>query len=240
MLIKRGFVEVNPGKGQGTFSVRAKQGIVQKRAYRVDELTRLLDARPENVVGPRYGPVIADLLRLGLLTGCRVGELCDLRIDDVLISQRAIQIRDGKTRNARRIVPLHRLAWPVVERRLSSASDEWLFHGLTPAGPDGKRSWIVVKRFATFRQAVLGYDKTVDFHSLRRTFATYLERASTQTPAVSTSTLAELMGHVKPTLALAVYSSGLIPAQLRAAIDALDLVLEHGVVRLLGDGSRQA
>jgi integrase len=158
-----------------------------------------------------------------------------LHTEDVLIPQMAFRIPDGKTENARRIIPVHRYGWPIIKRRLMSTSDEWLFPGLTPAGPDAKRSWIVVKRFATFRQEVLGKDKSVDFNSLRRTFATYLERASTQTLAVNTSTIAELMGHVKPTLALAVYSSGLVPAQLRAAIDALDLVLEPEVIALLQD-----
>lgn len=234
-LAKRGFVETNPWTGQGTFSSRAKRSSSGKRAYTAEELHKLLKAAPEEIVGPRYGAILFDLLRLGLLTGCRISELCDIRTEDVLISQLAFRIPDGKTENARRIMPVHRHGWPIIKRRLISTSDGWLFSGLTPAGPDAKRSWIVVKRFATFRQAVLGNDKAVDFHSLRRTFATYLERASTRTLAVNTSTIAELMGHVKPTLALAVYSSGLVPAQLRAAIDALDLVIEPEVIALLRD-----
>jgi hypothetical protein len=52
------------------------------------------------------------------------------------------------------------------------------------------------------------------------------------------STISELMGHVKPTMALAVYSSGLVPAQLRAAIDALDLVLEPEVAAVLERSTR--
>jgi hypothetical protein len=44
--------------------------------------------------------------------------------------------------------------------------------------------------------------------------------------AVDVRTTAELMGHQKQTLALAVYSSGLVPQQLRTVIDSLDLVLE--------------
>jgi integrase len=232
-LVKRGFVDANPWTGQGTFSNRVKRGTARKRAYTAEEVCKLLRAAPQEIAGERYGVVIADLLRLGLLTGCRIGELCDIRAEDVLTPQMAFRIPDGKTENARRIMPVHRHGWPIIERRLTSTPDGWLFSGLTPAGPDAKRSWIVVKRFATFRQEVLGKDKSVDFHSLRRTFATYLERASTQTLAVNTSTIAELMGHVKPTLALAVYSSGLVPAQLRAAIDALDLVLEPEIIALL-------
>lgn len=58
--------------------------------------------------------------------------------------------------------------------------------------------------------------------------------------AVNSSVIAELMGHVKPTLALAVYSSGLVPSQLRAAIDALDHVIEPEVIRHLGGKLRDA
>ena len=234
---KRGFVEDNPWQGQGSFGGAGKQER-PKRAYEAQELVRLLTADPRSVVGERYGLVLFDLIRLGLLTGCRIGELCQLRIEDVLGSQQAFRIPQGKTENARRIMPVHRVGWPIIQRRIASSSDGWIFSGLTPAGPDGKRSWIVVKRYATFRQAVLGQSGAVDFHSFRRSFATYLERASTHSMAVNSSVIAELMGHVKPTLALAVYSSGLVTSQLRAAIDALDQVIEPEVIRHIGEELR--
>jgi integrase len=233
-LIKRGFVSDNPWQGQGSFANGSKQGPA-KRAYTADELIVLLTADPVAIMGQRYGTVLFDLIRLGLLTGCRISELCHLRTDDLLVAERAFRISQGKTENARRIVPVHELAWPLIRRRSESSSDGWVFSGLTPAGPDGKRSWIVVKRFATFRHKVLGPSKEVDFHSFRRCFATYLERASTHTVAINSSVIAELMGHTKPTLALSVYSSGLVPEQLRAAIDALNFVIEPDVIKLLGD-----
>ncbi|SOR32031.1 Putative phage integrase (fragment) [Methylorubrum extorquens] len=202
-LRKRGFVEENPWEGQGSF-VSAVKSVRPKRAYEAPELVRLLIADPRSAVGSRYGLVLFDLMRLGLLTGCRIGELCQLRVDDVIESQQAFRIPQGKTESARRIMPVHRAVWPIIQRRIASSLDGWIFSGLTPAGPDGKRSWIVVKRYATFRQAVLGQSGGVDFHSFRRSFATYLERASTHSMAVNSSVIAELMGHVKPTLALAV------------------------------------
>ncbi|MBP1180902.1 tyrosine-type recombinase/integrase [Methylobacterium sp. PvR107] len=231
-LLKRGYVSDNPWQGQGSFANGSKHEPT-KRAYTADELITLLAADPVAIMGQRYGTVLFDLMRVGLLTGCRISELCQLRVSDVMVEERAFRISHGKTENARRIVPVHALAWPVMQRRLASSFDGWVFSGLTPSGPDGKRSWIVVKRFATFRQKVLGPNKEVDFHSFRRCFATYLERASTHTMAVNSSVIAELMGHAKPTLALAVYSSGLVPEQLRAAIDALDRVIEPQVLKHL-------
>lgn len=235
-LSKRGFVNENPWQGQGSFSNAAKFDR-PKRAYSAHELVALFQADPVAEMGQRYGAVLFDLMRLGLLTGCRIGELCQLRCEDVIVEQRAFRIPDGKTENAPRIMPVHRLAWPIIQSRLISSTDGWIFSGLTPGGPDGKRSWIVVKRFATFRQKVLGRSTEIDFHSFRRSFATYLERASTQSPAVNSSVIAELMGHVKSTLALAVYSSGLVPAQLRTAIDALDTAIEAEILNILQKNS---
>lgn len=107
-----------------------------------------------------------------------------------------------KTEHARRVVPVHGSARPILQQRVARSSDGWVCSGLTPAGPDGKRSWIVVKRFATFCQKVLGPSKQVDVHSFRRCFATYLERASKHTTTVNSSVIAELMGHAKPRSAL--------------------------------------
>ncbi|WP_082494573.1 tyrosine-type recombinase/integrase [Methylobacterium sp. Leaf108] len=149
-LIKRGFVEDNPWQSQGSFG-NANKLDSAKRAYTSQELIYLLEANPIRVVGQRYGTVLYDLIRLGLLTGCRIGELCELRVDDVIIDQQALRITCGKTKNSRRIMPVHLLAWPIIQRRVASSTDGWVISGLTPGGPDGKRSWIVVKRFTTFR-----------------------------------------------------------------------------------------
>ena len=160
-------------------------------------------------MGPRYGAALADLMRLGLLTGARLNELCELSSADVLEAEQAIRITDGKTENARRLIPVHPLVWPILLRRLHAAKDGLLFPELRPGGPDGKRSWYATKRYTEFRRSVLGSDDRVDFHSFRRTFATYLERASTLTAAVNTSVTAELMGHTKTSLAFSLYSGGL-------------------------------
>jgi integrase len=166
---------------------------------------------------------------LGVLTGARLNELCELRAEDALREQRAIRIREGKTENATRVIPVHDAVWSIVARRVQEAGQRELFPELKPGGPDGKRSWYVSKRFTEFRRRVLGEDDSVDFHSLRRTFATYLERASTLTPAVNASVIAELMGHAKQTLALSTYSGGLEASHLRAAIDMLTAVIETDV-----------
>ena len=228
-LVKRGFADANPWIGQGTFDKRPARGQRPKRPYGKEELLRLLDADPRQSVGRRYGAALADLMRLGLLTGARLNELCELGAADVLEAEQAIRIADGKTENARRLIPVHQLVWPILARRLRVAKGGPLFPELQPGGPDGKRSWYATKRYTTFRRSVLGNNDRVDFHSFRRTFATYLERASTLTTAVNASVTAEVMGHSKASLAFSLYSGGLTLDSLKGAIEALSGVLEPEV-----------
>lgn len=93
------------------------------------------------------------------------------------------------------------------------------------------------KAFTRFRRRLLGDDDTVNFHSLRRSFATYLERAK-----VGDSLEAELMGHSKKTLSKSVYSGGMTAAQRREAVEAMAAQIEHEVakaVRGVGGGGAE-
>lgn len=231
-MIKLGWTENNPWVGQSV-SVRAGPQERRERPYSAAELVALLEADAVAIMGKTYGPAIRDLLRLGLMTGCRLNELCGLGTGHVLAADRAIRIATGKTANARRVVPVHEIVWPIVERRLASAADDVLFPELKPKGPDGKRSWYVSKRFTEFRREVLGTDNTVDFHSLRRTFATYLEHAMATSLAVNAQVVAQLMGHEKGSLAFSTYSGGMRLQHLREAVEAMSKVIEVEVMAAL-------
>lgn len=255
-MAQRGLVEEgrNPWKGQGDYSGKAgkrarKEGKdARKRPFTKDELVALLKANPKEHSGGTYSGELYDLLRLGLVTGCRLDELCAIQVQDVLRKDRAIRVAEGKTENATRIVPVIEAAWEIVERRLREApKDEpgaYLLPRLKPGGADGKRSWYISKVFTRFRRSVLGQDGEIalasgrskspaDFHSLRRSFTTYLEHASTRTTRVNPQVIAELMGHEKGTLALSVYSGGLHIRHLREAVDAMAEVIEPEVLKLV-------
>jgi integrase len=229
-MIKRGFADANPWQGQGDFRQRRRNQENNKRPYTKEELLNLLAADPAEIMGERYGPALSDLLRLGLMTGARLDELCELRVVDVDEQLRALKIPKGKTASAIRVIPVHASVWPIVEGRLKLARDGYLFGELKPGGPDQKRSWYMSKRFGVFRRRVLGDDNAVDFHSLRRSFATYLDNAQGLSLAVHPSAIAELMGHAKGSLALSLYSGGKRIQYLRDAIDALSLVIEPEVM----------
>jgi integrase len=230
--------ESNPWEGQGEYRRRIKSK--PKRPFAKDELLKLLSADPATVVGSRYGPAIQDLVRLGLMTGARLNELCELSAGDIDEVRHAIRIGDSKTEAGKRVIPVHDGVWPIVQRRReqamrasSSQAQAPLFPELPPQGPDRKRSWYTSKKFTAFRRRVLGEDDTVDFHSLRRTFATYLEHAQRQSLDVNPGIIAELMGHEKGTLALSVYSGGYRIEHLQKAIGVLGETIEPEVLRAL-------
>lgn len=236
-LIKRGMAEVNPWLGQGNYR-KSKKG--DKRPFTAEELVLLLKGSPEEVLTKRYGPAVRDLIRLGLMTGARLNELCELRREHISAKDKAIRIVEGKTESAVRIIPVHEAIWGIVEKRSKEARDGQLFPELTPQGPDQKRSWYVSKRITLYRRRVLGEDDTVDFHSLRRSFATYLERAQAVTLPVNHSVIADLMGHTKGSMALSLYSGGLRLRHLIEAIDSLPQVIEPEVMAALIEPSDEA
>ncbi|PYF01681.1 site-specific recombinase XerD [Rhodopseudomonas faecalis] len=167
----------------------------------------------------RYGPVLYDALRLALLQGGRLDELCALKCSE--IHKRAdgywLEISSGKTDAAVREIPAHPLAVPILERRLKDR-DEFLFKGLVPGGPDNKRSWYVSKAYGRFRNSpsVGVKGKGRDFHALRNTFIGYMEGLK-----VAESTVKLLVGHARQSMTFGHYSQG-ERVDLRDAIDMLD------------------
>jgi integrase len=239
---RRGLAESNPWEGQGEY--RRRNNSKPKRPFGKNELLKLLSTDPTSVVGSRYGSAIQDLVRLGLMTGARLNEICALSAEDVDEVRHAIKIGDSKTEAGKRMIPVHDGVWPIVQRRLeqtmrasSSQAQAPLFPELPPQGPDRKRSWYTSKKFTTFRRRVLGADDTVDFHSLRRTFATYLEHAQRQSLDVNPGIIAELMGHEKGTLALSLYSGGYRIEHLQKAIAVLGQTIEPEVMGALRPGT---
>jgi integrase len=165
----------------------------------------------------KFAQVLKDLSRLALLHGARLDELCALKKADV--HKRAdglwLVIGGGKTEAAARELPVHTKAVPIIERRLKGEG-EFLFDGLEPGGPDGKRSWYVSKAYGRFRRQI-GVDAPFeDFHSLRNTFIECMEGLE-----VAESTTKLLVGHKRVSMTYGHYSKGQ-RVSLRAALDKLD------------------
>jgi len=165
---------------------RAKVAAAGRREFRADEL-RALYASPIYASGKRPrgcgGEAAAWLPVLGLVTGARLEELAQLRVEDVVADGDKLVLRiqdDGETRRLktvswRRLVPVHPCAIDAgfaqyVQRR-RAAGDGWLFPDLKSDRFGRSGPWS--KWFGNYLRSARGCaiaDRRVVFHSLRHNF----------------------------------------------------------------------
>lgn len=156
---------------------------------------------------------LADLIRLGAYTGCRIEELCSLKLEQVGADR--FTIEDAKTEAGWRIVPIHSHIRQMVARLNNTSQDGYLLSGLT-FNKYGDRSNAIGKRFGRLKKS-LGYGNDYVFHSFRKGVATQLEAAE-----VPENHVARLLGHNLKTMSYGVYSGGAPYEVLQRAVECLD------------------
>ena len=183
-----------------------KKDIEDKRkAFTVSDYHTLLDHS-------QHDDTLRDLIVLGAFTGCRIDELCSLKLSEVRSDR--IDIIDAKTEAGWRTIPLHKDIKQLVSRLVDTASSEYLISGLT-FNKYGNRSNAIGKRFGRLKTK-LGYGSDYVFHSLRKGFATHLENAD-----VPVSTASRLMGHTIEGQSFGNCSDGLMFDKLVDAINKI-------------------
>ena len=196
------FVKVLPPKPKR----RTKASIqAMRKSFRVDDYQKLISACDNDT--------LKDLITLGAYTGCRIDELCALKIETVFNDK--IEITDAKTEAGWRTVPIHPHITQTVTRLVDMSEDGYLLSGLS-FNKYGNRSNAIGKRFGRLKKR-LGYGTDYVFHSLRKGFATQLENAN-----VPVTVVARLMGHEVEGQTFGNYSDGLALEGLKKAIRNLD------------------
>ena len=157
---------------------------------------------------------LADLINLGLYTGARIEELCQLKVDDIIVedNHRALRIDKSKTQAGTRTVPLHPAITDLVDRLAEDSKDGYLVFSKSKNQYD-ERSTGLSRRFGRLKSS-LGYGPELVFHSLRKTVTTKLEQAG-----VSEGVAADIVGHEKQTITYGLYSGGTSMAQKMEAIN---------------------
>jgi integrase len=158
-------------------------------------------------------PTLTDLIQLGAYTGCRIEELCSLKLENV--SSDRLQMEHAKTQAGWRTIPIHRDITQTVARLVNTSDDGYLLSGLT-FGQYGGRSNAISKRFGRLKKS-LGYSENYVFHSFRHGFATQLENAN-----IPLNVSARLMGHEINNETFGRYSDGLAFEGLQQAISCID------------------
>jgi integrase len=171
------------------------------RAFRVADYHKLM-ASCEH-------PALTDLIHLGAYTGCRIEELCSLKLKNVLADR--LQIENAKSQAGWRTIPIHKDIAQTVARLVDTSDDEYLLSGLT-FNKYGGRSNAIGKRFGRLKKA-LDYSENYVFHSFRKGFATQLENAN-----IPLNVSARLMGHEIQNETFGRYSDGLALEVLQQAI----------------------
>jgi integrase len=176
-------------------SKKTKAALADEREpFTVDQVCRLLTAAEE---GRDYD--LAALIWLGMWTGCRIEEMCSLKLEDVDADR--IRVRDAKTKAGNRVVPLHPTVRPLVAKLKQRSRDGYLLSGLT-FNKYGDRSNAVGKRFGRLKDK-MGFGPAHVFHSMRKTVTTLLENAG-----VPEGVTADIVGHDKKTITYGLYSGG--------------------------------
>ena len=187
----------------------------ERKAFSVGDIQKLHQSAQAD---PRR-QALADLIVLWAYTGARIEELCQLKTDDIVTEDgvQCLFIRDGKTRNAERIVPVHKDLKPLIKRLEKDAEGEFI---LPSSGKDkyGKRSASLGKQFGRLKKD-LGYGGEHVFHCLRKSFITFLQ--NNEVPGL---TIASIVGHETGTITFDVYSAGPNAKQKLKAISTLKIL----------------
>lgn len=166
----------------------------QRKAFTPEHVVLLLSAAETKGDTP-----LLHLIWLAMWTGCRIEELCGLRLGHVKTDR--LQIEDAKSEAGWREVPVHSQLLPLVRELSETSKDGFLLSGLT-TNKYGDRSNAIGKRFGHLKTAQ-GFGRDYVFHSFRKTVATQLEAAGVQE-----SVSARILGHDVPTMTYGLYSGG--------------------------------
>jgi integrase len=131
---------------------------------------------------------LQDFAVLMLECGCRPSELYNLQKKDIDLDQSFIMIQEGKTKAARRRIPLTERAIRVVRKRIQDSSGDYLFSG--GRGGNSKTHSIVKLNNAHYGARERSDVRKFRIYDLRHTFASRMAMAG-----VDLVTLAALLGH---------------------------------------------
>lgn len=230
-LEARGLASDNPWRGQSGNLPRSvngqpgARGGARKRPFTNQELARLLGAAVE-------GTTLGDAIRLLALTGMRTEELARMKVSALKLTGKVpyVALRGAKTEAARRDVPLHAKALPILSRRIvGKANDQFVFEELpTPKeGSAMERGQPLTKAFGRLR-GKLGITErepgarqdNLDLHGLRRwAIASMRDALNRGAQGFTMRTVAQIVGHDTGDLGLSMTAqyAGEEPLEAKAA-----------------------
>jgi integrase len=199
--VKWGWRDDNPAMG-----FRRRMETPRERYLSQEEIVRLATA-----LDAAEDARAANIIRLCMLTGARVGEVRQARFEDFNLEQLS-WTKPATTTKQRRVhrVPISDEAAVIVRLRHQAVFDgcPWLFPGDTPGQPvqEIRRFWLRIQREAQIED--------VRIHDLRHTFASLLVSGG-----ASLEMIGKLLGHSQ--MQTTQRYAHLMDSPLRAGVDAV-------------------
>ncbi|MBN9433487.1 MAG: integrase [Bosea sp.] len=202
-----------------TLEEPTSRGGEEERPFTDSEMVKLLEGDAS--------PAMADLMRIGALTGARLDAIVCLSVGDCVDG--FFRFKPQKKEKEARACPIHPVLLCIVASR-SEGKDhsdplfpEW--PGPKKAGSMRERSFKASNQFTDYRRLV-GVDEVipgkrrslVNFHSFRRWFITKAEQAGQPEHII-----ASVVGHKRQGMTLGRYSSGPLFEQARQCVEVVSL-----------------
>jgi len=163
-----------------------------------------------------YGP----LWTLALTSGMREGEILGLRWRDVDLQAGVVHVRQGKTRSARRAVPLTDVARQSLAGIANGRKPEDLVFSTRNGTAISPRN--VLRAWHAFSEQVLG--RRLSFHALRHSAATLMLGQG-----VGLRTVSDVLGHANIRITSDTYVEVLDKLKVEAARQMDDLFRSEGI-----------
>ena len=192
-----------------------------RQPFSIDDLHRI----HQRLVEYDHAPLLLTF-DVSCFTGMRIEEICQLRLQDIDLTQQTFNIISAKTTAGERVVPIAKALLPAIKEAYAASVDDYLIDTSSNNHKYNIRSAQLSKRFGRVKKA-MGFDDRFVFHSIRKTVATLFE-----TCGVRESVAADILGHEKQTMTYGLYSGGSSIEQKREAVEAVAAVLamEHQIL----------
>lgn len=164
---------------------------------------------------------VANAFKIAFYTGCRIEEVCQLKLENIIIEDgiKSIYVEEGKSNASIRKIPIHPALQPEIDEMVKNVDSEgYLIHS-SGGNKYQIRSDNISKAYGRIKTK-MGYDKRHNFHSIRRTVITTLHHNN-----VPPLTLSSIVGHETGTITFDVYSEGASAKQKYDAIKTIPNIL---------------